>query len=153
MLDILVNNAGGGFTPTVTDMAAKGQAAPIAENFTQVADVTRRCVPLLRSSHAAGGGAIVNITSVEGHRAGPGFAIYSAMKSGVRASPAPSPSSSPTGPHPPRRVAPDMIPTPGGAGLIEASAAMSTADSGPHAVARGGTRTTWRGPSCGCPGR
>ena len=126
-LHLLVNNAGGGFVSDVEQLSPKGQAALVAENFGQVVDVTRRCTALLRAGAVgtAGGSSIVNITSVEAHRAGPGFGIYSAMKAAVanltrtlalelggdriRVN----------------AVAPDMIPTPGDAGLIEDSQAMS----------------------------
>ncbi len=119
-LDILVNNAGGGFFAPVLDVSPKGRAALIAENFTQVADVTSRCVPLF-----TGGGAIVNVTSIEGHRAGPGFGIYSAMKAGVE-----NLTRTLALELAPRNirvnaVAPDMIPTPGDADLIEAGGALA----------------------------
>jgi 3-oxoacyl-[acyl-carrier protein] reductase len=127
-LDLLVNNAGGGFVSTVAEISAKGQAALIAENFTQVADVTRRCLPLLRSSHAAGGASIVNITSVEAHRAGPGFGIYSAMKSAVMSLTRTLALELADDHIRVNAIAPDMIPTPGDAGLIEDSGAMSATE-------------------------
>jgi 3-oxoacyl-[acyl-carrier protein] reductase len=77
-IDVLVNNAGGGFPSSFLDVSAKGQAALVAENFASVTNLIRACVP-----HMVDGGAIVNITSIEAHRAGPGFAIYSAMKAAV----------------------------------------------------------------------
>jgi 3-oxoacyl-[acyl-carrier protein] reductase len=113
-IDVLVNNAGGGFKSAFTDTSPKGEAALIAENFTQVTSFTRCCVP-----HMTGGGSVVNVTSIEAHRAGPGFGIYSAMKAGlvsltktlaleladqrIRVN----------------AVAPDMIPTPGDEGLVD----------------------------------
>jgi len=39
----------------------------------------RGVVPLM----GADGGSIINVTSIEAHRAGPGFAIYSAMKAAL----------------------------------------------------------------------
>jgi NAD(P)-dependent dehydrogenase (short-subunit alcohol dehydrogenase family) len=77
-IDILVNNAGGGFWAPFLEVATKGELALIRENFISVTLFIRSCVP-----HMTNGGAIVNVTSVEAHRAGPGFAIYSAMKAGV----------------------------------------------------------------------
>lgn len=124
-LDLLVNNAGGGFVSPVAELSPKGQAALVAENFTQVVDVTRRCLPLLRASDAAGGAAIVNITSVEAHRAGPGFGIYSAMKAAVANLTKTLALELAAERIRVNAVAPDMIPTPGDAGLIEASGAMS----------------------------
>ncbi|MDZ4826837.1 MAG: SDR family NAD(P)-dependent oxidoreductase [Actinomycetota bacterium] len=77
-VDILVNNAGGGFFAAFTDVNDKGQDSLIRENFTSVTNFVRACVPKM-----ANGGSIVNITSIEAHRAAPGFAVYSAMKAGV----------------------------------------------------------------------
>ncbi len=107
---VLVNNAGGGFLAPFLDVRPKGEAALIAENFTSATHLIRATVPHLRG---AGGGSIVNITSIEAHRAAPGFATYAAMKAalanltaslalelaadGIRVN----------------CVAPDMIPTPG----------------------------------------
>ena len=78
-VDVLVNNAGGGFRAAFLDVSAKGQDALVRENFTSVTHFVRASVPLM----AERGGSIINITSIEGHRAGPGFAIYSAMKAAV----------------------------------------------------------------------
>lgn len=127
-LDVLVNNAGGGFVSSVAAMSAKGQAALIAENFTQVADVTRRLLPMLRSADPVGGASIINITSVEAHRAGPGFGIYSAMKSAVTSLTRTLALELAEDRIRVNAIAPDMIPTPGDAGLIEDSAAMSATD-------------------------
>lgn len=107
-VDVLVNNAGGTFQAAFLDLSANAQAALVAENFTSVADLIRRVVPLMPA-----GGAVINVTSVEAHRAGPGFAVYSAMKAalenltktlalelgdrGIRVN----------------CIAPDLIPTPG----------------------------------------
>jgi NAD(P)-dependent dehydrogenase (short-subunit alcohol dehydrogenase family) len=78
-LDILVNNAGGGFMAPFLDVNEKGQDALVRENFGQVAHCIRAAIPLMTT----GRGSIINITSIEAHRAGPGFAIYSAMKAAV----------------------------------------------------------------------
>ncbi len=75
---VLVNNAGGGFPAAFADLSLRAQDALIRENFTQLADVTRAFEPLL-----ADGAAVVNITSIEAHRAAPGFALYAAMKAAV----------------------------------------------------------------------
>jgi NAD(P)-dependent dehydrogenase (short-subunit alcohol dehydrogenase family) len=77
-IDILVNNAGGGFPADFMAVNAKGQDALIRENFSSVTHFVRACVP-----HMPQGGSIINITSIEAHRAAPGFAIYSAMKAAV----------------------------------------------------------------------
>ena len=125
VLDLLVNNAGGGFVSPVAELSSKGQAALIAENFTQVADVTRRCLAMLRASEAAGGASVVNITSVEAHRAGPGFGIYSAMKAAVANLTATLALELATDRIRVNAIAPDMIPTPGDVGLTEDSGALS----------------------------
>ena len=77
-VDILVNNAGGTFRADFLDVSDNGQRALIDENFTTVTNCIRACVPKMPA-----GSAIVNITSIEGHRAGPQFAVYSAMKAAV----------------------------------------------------------------------
>lgn len=85
-VDVLVNNAGGGFAAPFLDVNDRGQDALIRENFTSVATFVRGVVPLMPPPVAGGrggGGSIVNITSIEAHRAGPGFAVYSAMKAAV----------------------------------------------------------------------
>lgn len=77
-LDALVNNAGGGFAAPFLEVSDKGQDALVRENFVSVTHCIRAAVPLM-----TGGGAIINITSIEAHRAGPTFAVYSAMKAAV----------------------------------------------------------------------
>jgi NAD(P)-dependent dehydrogenase (short-subunit alcohol dehydrogenase family) len=116
----LVNNAGGGFYAPFLEVSAKGESALVRENFGSVTNFVRATVPLMRR-----GGSIVNVTSVEAHRAGPGFAIYSAMKAAVA-----NLTKSLALELAPRRIrvnciAPDMIPTAGDAALAEASSAMA----------------------------
>ena len=77
-VDVLVNNAGGGFAAGFLDVNDRGQDALVRENFTSVTNFVRSCVPLM-----VDGGSIVNITSIEAHRAAPNFAVYSAMKAAV----------------------------------------------------------------------
>lgn len=116
-VNVLVNNAGGGFHALFTDVSANGERALVAENFATVTN----CVRLI---DLADGASIINVTSVEAFHAAPGFAVYAAMKAavqqfsqslalelggrGIRVN----------------CVAPDMIPTPGDAGLSEDSGAM-----------------------------
>lgn len=119
-VDILVNNAGGGFWAPFLEVSSKGENALIRENFGSVTIFIRACVP-----HMPRGSAIVNITSVEGHRAGPGFAIYSAMKAAVA-----NLTMSLALELSPKHirincVAPDVIPTPGDSVLGETSSALS----------------------------
>jgi NAD(P)-dependent dehydrogenase (short-subunit alcohol dehydrogenase family) len=79
-VDVLVNNAGGGFRADFLDVNDKGQDALVRENFTSVTSFVRAAVPHMP---ADGRASIVNITSIEAHRAAPGFAIYSAMKAAL----------------------------------------------------------------------
>jgi len=116
----LVNNAGGGFFSPFLEVSAKGESALVRENFGSVTAFVRATVPRMTE-----GGSIVNVTSVEAHRAGPGFAIYSAMKAAVA-----NLTKSLALELAPLRIrvnciAPDMIPTPGDRGLAEASSAMA----------------------------
>jgi NAD(P)-dependent dehydrogenase (short-subunit alcohol dehydrogenase family) len=78
-VDVLVNNAGGGFYANFLDVNAKGQDALIRENFVSVTHFVRGVVPLMREN----GGSIINLTSIEAHRAAPGYGVYSAMKAAV----------------------------------------------------------------------
>ena len=128
-LHVLVNNAGGGFVSEVAAMSAKGQAALIAENFTQVVDVTRACVPLLAAGGGReGGSSVVNITSIEAHRAGPGFGIYSAMKAGVANLTKTLALELATQRVRVNAIAPDMIPTPGDDFLSDESGAVAATE-------------------------
>src|SRR3954463_8980560 len=68
-LDVLVNNAGGGFRADFLDVNDKGQDSLIRENFTSVTNFVRAGVPLMPGDGRA---SIINITSIEAHRAGPG---------------------------------------------------------------------------------
>lgn len=77
-IDVLVNNAGGGFQAPFLEVNAKGRDALIRENFTQLAECVRLAAPAMSE-----GASIINITSIEAHRAGPGYAVYSAMKAAV----------------------------------------------------------------------
>jgi 3-oxoacyl-[acyl-carrier protein] reductase len=109
VVHVLVNNAGGGFHAAFGTVSDKGQDALIRENFGTVTNCTRAFTPLMTD----GRGSIVNITSIEAHRAGPGFAVYSAMKAGVAS--LTKSLALELGPAKIRIncVAPDVIPTPG----------------------------------------
>jgi NAD(P)-dependent dehydrogenase (short-subunit alcohol dehydrogenase family) len=78
---VLVNNAGGTFWSEFLDTSANGWDAVIRANLTQVLVCTQR---VARSMVAADlSGSIINITSIEGVRAAPGYAAYAAAKAGV----------------------------------------------------------------------
>ncbi len=113
-VDVLVNNAGGGFRAGFLDVSEKGQRSLVDENFTSVTHFVRGVVPLM----AAKGGSIITITSIEAHRAGPDFAVYSAMKAACMS--LTKSLALELGPRMIRVncIAPDVIPTPGiGTGL------------------------------------
>jgi 3-oxoacyl-[acyl-carrier protein] reductase len=78
-VDVLVNNAGGGFMADFLAVNDKGQEALIRENFTSVTNFIRGCDALFPER----GASIVTMTSIEAHRAAPGFAIYAAMKTAL----------------------------------------------------------------------
>lgn len=108
-IDVLVNNAGGGFFADFLDVNAKGQDALVRENFLSVTNFVRPVVAAMPER----GGSIVNLTSIEAHRAAPGYAVYSAMKAAVT-----NLTMSLALELGPRRIrvnciAPDVIPTPG----------------------------------------
>jgi len=118
-VDVLVNNAGGGFWAPFDQVSEKGESVLIRENFGSVTNCVRASLPILSD-----GASIVNVTSVEAYHSAPGFAVYAAMKAavqqftqslavelgsrGIRVN----------------CVAPDMIPTPGDAGLADDSGAL-----------------------------
>ncbi|MEY2403545.1 MAG: 3-oxoacyl-[acyl-carrier protein] reductase [Acidimicrobiaceae bacterium] len=118
-IDVLVNNAGGGFPADFLDVNAKGQDALIRENFSSVTHFVRACAP-----HMPEGGSIINITSIEAHRAAPGFAIYSAMKAGVANLTQSLALELGSRLIRVNCIAPDVIPTPGLPDLADVSARM-----------------------------
>jgi 3-oxoacyl-[acyl-carrier protein] reductase len=77
--DVLVNVVGGTFRQPFEESNPRGWDAIIRTNFTWLLHSTQEAVPRMRPE----GGSIINITSIEGHRAAPGFAVYAAMKAAV----------------------------------------------------------------------
>jgi NAD(P)-dependent dehydrogenase (short-subunit alcohol dehydrogenase family) len=107
-VDVLINNAGGGFASLFADVNAKGQDALIQENFGSVTNFIRAALPVMGP-----GASIINITSIEAHRAAPMFAVYSAMKAAVaNLSKSLALELGPQGIRV-NCIAPDVIPTPG----------------------------------------
>ena len=80
-IDVLVNVAGGTFKADFMDTNARGWDAVIRANFGWLLLSTQLAAQqMLRQGD---GGSIINITSIEGHRAAPGYAVYAGMKSAV----------------------------------------------------------------------
>lgn len=79
-LHVLVNMVGGTFRADFTDTRPKGWEALVRTNFTWMLSSIQLAIPRMR---AAGGGSIINFSSIEGHRAAPRYAVYAAMKAAV----------------------------------------------------------------------
>lgn len=78
---ILVNNAGGTFHSGLLDTSENGWDALYRSNLRHVLLCTQR---VARAMVAAGlPGSVINLTSIEGMRAAPGYAAYAAAKAGV----------------------------------------------------------------------
>ncbi|WP_236791934.1 SDR family NAD(P)-dependent oxidoreductase [Amycolatopsis sp. GM8] len=80
-VDTLVNVVGGTFRAPFTDTRPKGWDALIRINLTHVLHACSLAVPRMQA--AGRGGSIINVTTVEAHRAAPGFSVYSAAKAAV----------------------------------------------------------------------
>lgn len=81
-IDILVNNAGRGWYGSIEGMEESTLRAMFELNFFGVLSVTRAVLPGMR---ARGDGWIVNVSSVAGLVAAPGFGYYSATKFAIEA--------------------------------------------------------------------
>ncbi len=78
---ILVNNAGGVFWSSLLETSENGFDALYKANLKHVIVCTQR---VARNMVAEGNsGSIINVTSIEGVRAAPGYAAYAAAKAGV----------------------------------------------------------------------
>ncbi|MBL7491975.1 SDR family oxidoreductase [Frankia sp. AgB1.9] len=91
-LDILVNNAGGVKGTRFLDQSERSWRRHIDINLVSMLAATSTAAPLIARTVAANGpvnsarrsgGSIVNITSIEGTRAAPMFAVYAACKAGM----------------------------------------------------------------------
>ena len=79
-LDVLVNAVGGTFRQPFEASNPRGWEALYRANFAWLLQSVQLAIPRMR---AAGGGSIINLTSVEAHRAAPNYAVYAAMKAAV----------------------------------------------------------------------
>ncbi|MGE0215774.1 SDR family NAD(P)-dependent oxidoreductase [Mycolicibacterium sp.] len=80
-VSILVNNAGGTFNSALLDTSENGWDALYRSNLRHVLLCTQRVAR--RLVEVGRPGSVVNITSIEGTRAAPGYAAYAAAKAGV----------------------------------------------------------------------
>ncbi|MEU5844021.1 SDR family NAD(P)-dependent oxidoreductase [Rhodococcus sp. NPDC047139] len=80
-VDLLVNIVGGTFRAPFIDTSQKGWDALVRTNLSHVLQACSLAVPRMRQGGR--GGSIVNITTIEAHRAAPGYAVYSAAKAAV----------------------------------------------------------------------
>jgi NAD(P)-dependent dehydrogenase (short-subunit alcohol dehydrogenase family) len=78
---ILVNNAGGVFNSALLDTTENGWDALYKSNLRHVLLCTQRVARALVD--AGQPGSVINLTSIEGVRAAPGYAAYAAAKAGV----------------------------------------------------------------------
>ena len=81
-IDVLVNNAGRGWFGSIEAMNESSVRAMFELNFFAVLTVVRAALPGMR---ARGSGWIVNVSSVAGLVAAPGFGYYSATKFAIEA--------------------------------------------------------------------
>jgi NAD(P)-dependent dehydrogenase (short-subunit alcohol dehydrogenase family) len=78
---ILVNNAGGVFSSGLLETSLNGWDALIRINLTQVMLCTQRVARAVVDTGLSA--SIINVSTIEGVRAAPGFAAYAAAKAGV----------------------------------------------------------------------
>ncbi|MFG1932413.1 SDR family NAD(P)-dependent oxidoreductase [Mycobacterium sp. NPDC048908] len=81
MPSILVNNAGGVFKAPLLDTTENGWDALYKSNLRHVLLCTQRIARGLVGTGEPG--SVINVTSIEGVRAAPGYAAYAAAKAGV----------------------------------------------------------------------
>lgn len=79
-VDVLVNNAGGTFHAAFESLSVNADETLVRENLLQVIWTTRAFLPAMRRAPSA---SVINITSIEAHRAAPNYAVYAAAKAGV----------------------------------------------------------------------
>jgi NAD(P)-dependent dehydrogenase (short-subunit alcohol dehydrogenase family) len=80
-VSILVNNAGGVFASPILETSENGWDALYRANLRHVLLCTQRVARAMVAART--GGSIINVTSIEGVRAAPGYAAYAAAKAGV----------------------------------------------------------------------
>lgn len=79
-VNFLINNVGGTSNRPFEKMSANSIDRHIALNLKSMLLTTQGAIPLMRKG---GGGVIINVSSIEGLRAAPGFAVYAACKAAM----------------------------------------------------------------------
>lgn len=80
-IDILVNNAGGVAGKPFLEQSERSWRRHIDINLVSMFSATAAAAPLI--IRGGRGGSIINVTSIEGSRAAPGYAVYAACKAGM----------------------------------------------------------------------
>jgi NAD(P)-dependent dehydrogenase (short-subunit alcohol dehydrogenase family) len=80
-IDILVNNAGGVSRKNFLEQSENSWRRHIDLNLVSMLAATSAAVPVM--IEGGRGGSIINVSSIEGSRAAPGYAVYSACKAGM----------------------------------------------------------------------
>jgi NAD(P)-dependent dehydrogenase (short-subunit alcohol dehydrogenase family) len=80
-IDTLVNVAGGTFVADFLETNSRGWDAVIRMNFGWLLHSTHLAATQMKAQ--GDGGSIISITSIEGHRAAPRYAVYAGMKAAV----------------------------------------------------------------------
>ncbi len=80
-LDILVNNAGGVTRRNFVDLQEKNWRRHIDLNLVSLLAASSAAIPIM--IEGGRGGSIINVSSIEGSRAAPGYAVYAACKAGI----------------------------------------------------------------------
>jgi len=80
-IDILANNAGGVSRKRFLEQSERSWRKHIDLNLISVLAATSACVPVM--IRGGRGGSIINVSSIEGSRAAPNYAVYAACKAGL----------------------------------------------------------------------
>lgn len=79
-IDILVNSAGMGYTGTLMETSLADWQRVMALNLTSVFQCIQGILPSMREQ---GGGTIINVASIAGYQAFPGWCAYNVSKAGL----------------------------------------------------------------------